>query len=265
MSINITTFGDWVQVTSYGLNERDEVHELEFLSLLAFLAREAISSNRMNLSKAKKFSPNDLEMAYAFHSKFGTGAVPKQPPMLSPNFDGHQKHLSPNHPHYRMDTSPQHVLNTSGHHQQDGPSVGHGQMQLGQSAFRAQMPMRDYPGHGESLGEQPLHQSGHEVPGHNSMLQQSARYSGQMLGGPTGHPQLDRDEQRISMLLAANERQPGPHYSSQHGLVTPEHDKKMMPMQLYPQERQPHPPQGGRDVLDSSRASGEQQLAICDN
>ena len=244
------------------------MHELEFLSLLAFLAREAISSKHSNFSKAKKFSPNDLEMAYAFHSKFGTGHTPQQPPFQGPNFDGqqkhqsppHQKHQSPPHPHYRVDTSPQHVLNMSGQHfqqpqplQQGAHSSGHGQM--GQSAFHApHMPMRNYPGHGESLGEQQL-QNRYEVPGHGaSMLHQSARYSGQVLG-PSGQQQTERDDQRMNMLLAANEHQQrGSHYSSPHGVTD---DKKMMPMHLYPQER---PPQVGGDMLDASRTSGEQQF-----
>lgn len=282
-----------LQVTSYGIDERDEVHELEFLSLLAFLARESISSRRMNLSKAKKFSPNDLEMAYAFHKQHGKGAVPNKPPMQlggSSSFEGHQKHqVPPPRPHYRLDTSPQHVLNASGQqhqgmlssgqqHQgtlssgqqhQDTLSSGHGHMQLGQSGFHSQMATREYQGHGESFGEQQL-QNRHELsPGH-SMLHQSARYSGQTFGGgPAGHSQQDRDEQRMTMLLAANERQPPPiphdHYPGQQGMgmmASPEHDKKTMPMQLYPSgdhERQPHPPQGGgeRVMLDASRSSGD--------
>jgi hypothetical protein len=259
-------FISFIQVSSYGLDDRDEVHELEFLSLLAFLAREAISSKHMNLSKAKKFSANDLEMAYAFHNKFGTSKPPTF--HVPPRPEYQQKQQSPNRPpHYSIETSPQHVLNTSGQKQQDLFSAGQGHMQLGQSTvFHAQMPMRDYRGHGESLSDRQQQHHHLEAPGHGgNMLHQSSRYSGQVLGGsPTGQPQSDRDEQRMSMLLAANEHHlhsspPGGHMTS------PEHDRKLMPMQLYPQEterqsHQPHQNQGSRDMLDSSRTSGERDI-----
>lgn len=207
-------------------------------------------------------------MAYAFHNKFGKGpAIPRQAPMRGPNLAGHQKHQAalPHPPHYRMDTSPQHVLNMSGQPMhQDAPSSGHGHVQSG--SFQFQKPTREYPGHGEPLGEQQL-QNRHELPGHN-MLHQSARYSGQVFGSsPTGHPQQDRDEKRMSMLLAANERQPYYSNPQQQGHMATEYDKRMMPpMQLYSpggQERQLHPSHAGgeRDMLDTSRTSGKIKLA----
>ncbi len=63
-------------MTSFGLDERDEVHEIEFLALLAFLARERQrlkSSNDPN----NKFTGADLQMAYAFKNHFG-GQKPAQ-------------------------------------------------------------------------------------------------------------------------------------------------------------------------------------------
>lgn len=221
----------------------------------------------MHLSKAKKFSPSDLEMAYVFHRQRGKGAVPKQPKLAGgrADFDGQQTQQVAPHPHYRLDTSPQHVLNTSGQHEQGTLPAGHGPMQLGQSGFRNQMPTRDYPGHAESLGEQQI-QNRHDSTGHG-MLHQSARFSGQAFGGrPAVQSQQDRDEQRMNMLLASNERQSSsmPNYPNPQGFMTsPEHDKKLMPMQLYPsgdQERQLHAPQGSgaeRVLLDASRSSGE--------
>lgn len=105
------------QMTSYGLDHRDEVHELEFLGLLAFVAREAIGLRGISSTKAgKKFSPGDLEMAYAFHSKQNHhGGIrmhpspPRPPPEDLMGVGSHQ--VSPQHgylppprniPHYEL-------------------------------------------------------------------------------------------------------------------------------------------------------------------
>lgn len=85
-----------VQIKSYGLNERDEVHEIEFLSLLAFVARER-QRLRTSTNPNTKFTPSDLEMAYAFRQQFQGAAqqVQRSRPMggqlLSP------QHTSPTH------------------------------------------------------------------------------------------------------------------------------------------------------------------------
>lgn len=234
------------------------MHELEFLSLLAFLSREAISLRGISTSKAKKFTPNDREMAYAFHNRFGTGAVPNQPPPMlgggGSNLEGYQKPTASPRQHYRLDTSPQHAYMSGRPTEQQDAGFTH--IQLGQSGFHGQAMARDYAGHGESR-EWHLQQQ----------QQQSARYSGQggPVGqvGPTGHSQQDRDDQqRMSFLLAgANERQP--HYHSPQppqGLMMSSPERGQM--QLYPQDRQPRPqprpPQG--ELLNTSRTSGKLRL-----
>ena len=58
-----------LQIKSYGLDERDEVHEVEFLALLAFVARER-QRLRTNTNPHTKFTASDLEMAYAFRQQF---------------------------------------------------------------------------------------------------------------------------------------------------------------------------------------------------
>lgn len=60
-----------VQIETYGLDHRNEVHEIEFLSLLAFVARER-QRLRTNTNPNTKFTRSDLEMAYAFKQQFGT-------------------------------------------------------------------------------------------------------------------------------------------------------------------------------------------------
>ncbi len=107
-------------MTSYNMDNRDEVHELEFLSLLAFVAREAMSFKGISSSKANKFSPSDMEMAYAFHNKFGQQHQIHQRtenalPFLKPT-DTEFQQVSPSHsqntqihPHYMLDTSPRHL------------------------------------------------------------------------------------------------------------------------------------------------------------
>lgn len=249
---------NYLQVVRYGIEDRDEVHELEFLSLLAFLAREAISL-KGGVSKAKKFSPGDLQMAYAFHNKFGQGIPSKQPWGSEPGNAGTQQtspsHLSPSHPlpapHYRLNTSPQHASSGLGH-------LAHQDMGLAGQGYPSP---RDYQGHGETYGGQALHQHG-ELAGQR--LNQSARYTGHFGGGPAGQTQQERDEQRMSMLLAAADQQPRPP-PPQQGFTSPDHDRKTMSstMQLYPfggQDRKQYPPgqAGNREVLDSSRTSGKQ-------
>ena len=64
-----------------GLIDREKVHHIEFLALLAFIARERQRIARdMRPNKKSKFTANDLDMAYAFQQQFppavgGGGAV----------------------------------------------------------------------------------------------------------------------------------------------------------------------------------------------
>ena len=59
-----------MQMKTYGLEHRKEVHEIEFLSLLAFVARER-QRLRTSTNPNTKFTRSDLEMAYAFRQQFG--------------------------------------------------------------------------------------------------------------------------------------------------------------------------------------------------
>ena len=59
-----------IQISSYGLEERGEIHEIEFLGLYAFLARERERLHVTNNPRSSSlFTRNDLEMAYAFHQQ----------------------------------------------------------------------------------------------------------------------------------------------------------------------------------------------------
>lgn len=53
-----------------GLDKRDKVHEIEFLALLAFIARERQRLTREVIPRSH-FTHNDLAMAYAFQHRFG--------------------------------------------------------------------------------------------------------------------------------------------------------------------------------------------------
>lgn len=74
------------QMRSMGLDKRDQVHEVEFLAILAFIARER---QRMKLESLpnSKFSHNDLQMAYAFQSQFG---IPPEARQMAPTRDQQQ-------------------------------------------------------------------------------------------------------------------------------------------------------------------------------
>ena len=117
------------------------MHELEFLGLLAFLAREAISLRGIASAKAgKKFSPNDLEMAYAFqnkHNRQGGLRIHSSPPRPPPeDLQGiGSRHVSPQHghhsqnvPHYQLQMSPRHppVMMGGGVQQQQQQGRGFG-------------------------------------------------------------------------------------------------------------------------------------------
>ena len=52
-----------------GIDGRDHIHEIEFLSLVAFIARERQRLAR-DLLPDSKFTHNDLAMAYAFQNQF---------------------------------------------------------------------------------------------------------------------------------------------------------------------------------------------------
>lgn len=58
------------QIKSFGINERNEVHEIEFLSLVAFVARER-QRVRSSTDPKTRFTGADLQMAYAFRNHFG--------------------------------------------------------------------------------------------------------------------------------------------------------------------------------------------------
>ena len=53
-----------------GLELRDHVHEIEFLSVVAFVARE-IQMALPSKSPYTRFTQQDLEMAYTFQMKYG--------------------------------------------------------------------------------------------------------------------------------------------------------------------------------------------------
>ena len=65
------------QMHNMGLDKRDKVHEIEFLSILAFIARERQRIKLESLPNSK-FSHNDLQIAYAFQSQFGVSHGAKQ-------------------------------------------------------------------------------------------------------------------------------------------------------------------------------------------
>ena len=58
-------------MTTMGLIERDKIHHIEFLALLAFIARERQRLTR-DMIPNSKFTPSDLAMAYAFQKQFGS-------------------------------------------------------------------------------------------------------------------------------------------------------------------------------------------------
>jgi hypothetical protein len=59
-------------IITYGLDDRDEVHEIEFLGLFAFVARERERLRTSVNPRARGiFTRNDLEMAYAFRQQMG--------------------------------------------------------------------------------------------------------------------------------------------------------------------------------------------------
>ena len=58
------------QLVNMGLELRDHVHEIEFLSVVAFVARE-IQMALPSKSPYTRFTPQDLDMAYAFQMKYG--------------------------------------------------------------------------------------------------------------------------------------------------------------------------------------------------
>ena len=51
------------------LGSRDRIHEIEFLSLMAFIARESLRAHQ-DMSMSSRFTHHDLAMAYAYqHQK----------------------------------------------------------------------------------------------------------------------------------------------------------------------------------------------------
>ena len=53
-----------------GIELRDHVHEIEFLAIVAFVARE-VQMSIPTKSPYTQFTPQDLEMAFAFQVKYG--------------------------------------------------------------------------------------------------------------------------------------------------------------------------------------------------
>ena len=138
-------------MTSYGLDNREEVHELEFLGLLAFLAREIVGLRGIVSPKAgKRFSPKDLEMAYALHNKQGkrgglrVHSSPPRPPQEDlmgvgsrhvsprayppppPSVPGFQLPASPKHQSVMMPDSHQVLLPPPQQHQLQQQDQGRG-------------------------------------------------------------------------------------------------------------------------------------------
>lgn len=72
-----------------GLDKRDKVHAIEFLALLAFIARERQRLTREVVPRAQ-FTHNDLAMAYAFQNQFG----PPPPGGLLKPFHQSLSHMS---------------------------------------------------------------------------------------------------------------------------------------------------------------------------
>ena len=75
------------------LNKREKVHAIEFLALLAFIARERQRLTREVVARAQ-FTHNDLAMAYAFQSRFGPpppGGLLKPFQPSSQNLSGQQQ------------------------------------------------------------------------------------------------------------------------------------------------------------------------------
>ena len=77
------------------MDKRDEVHEVEFLSLLAFVARER-QRLKTSTNPHTKFTPSDLEMAYAFRQQFQQAALTQRSRPMGGQIQSPQ-HTSPTH------------------------------------------------------------------------------------------------------------------------------------------------------------------------
>lgn len=66
-----------------GISSRDKIHHVEFLALLAFIARERQRLNH-DLIPNSKFTHSDLEMAYAFQRQFGKQYKQHVPAVIQP-------------------------------------------------------------------------------------------------------------------------------------------------------------------------------------
>lgn len=64
-------------LVNMGIELRDHVHEIEFLALVAFVARE-VQMAVPSKNPYTRFTPQDLEMAFAFQVKYGVGNVSDQ-------------------------------------------------------------------------------------------------------------------------------------------------------------------------------------------
>ena len=61
------------QLVNMGIELRDHVHEIEFLAIVAFVARE-VQMSIPSRNPYTQFTPQDLEMAFAFQVKYGTSS-----------------------------------------------------------------------------------------------------------------------------------------------------------------------------------------------
>ena len=59
-----------LQIKNMGIDTREKVHQIEFLSLVAFVARERQRVSHDMITQSK-FTHNDLAMAYAFQRQYG--------------------------------------------------------------------------------------------------------------------------------------------------------------------------------------------------
>ena len=61
------------QLVNMGIELRDHVHEIEYLAIVAFVARE-VQMSIPSRNPYTQFTPQDLEMAFAFQVKYGTSS-----------------------------------------------------------------------------------------------------------------------------------------------------------------------------------------------
>ena len=113
------------------------MHEVEFLSLLAFIARER-QRLKVNTNPNTKFTQSDLEMAYAFRQQFQGSQRSSRPITVQDQFPQSPQHTSPTHsmsPPYQGASPPRYqtVMSTSASMQ----PVGRQPQRMVQPSYRA--------------------------------------------------------------------------------------------------------------------------------